>query len=782
MANTAMSGSVQPDDSLLQHLIRAIRAAAIYNSHAEVGPRVVLWPDKDRQWQRLIPVLSAAMPELWVALSGGEPVPLGCRGGTASLLRYSLDRDERPEAQGVVPVIYLPGIERADFRSPETFPPAYRHLYPFCLLGEFFAPKSGRDWTPVGFLSSKETAINLDVAGDNKSKQALLLHLPAVFRHSQADFRGKMVNAHTLSLLFAPDTHKAMLEWIGQGDTIAGQWGEASWQAFLAVAKDEFKIQPQQDGPLVAAGNLVEGGGVWDKVWDRFCESPHLYKAIMPVLDQVQRRTLFDQRIPSRNLAQEVELGKGLEGLGGLHVSQARTTLASLVQEHSVRAESPWADLGLAPLARAVVKLGKMLKAMQAPLPVSDWEQASQGYLAHGWKVDQAARQAIAEAHDAVSYKAVSQALQGVYKPWLAELAKQVQDLRASYPMREVSQAISLLPAAGTVVLFVDGLRADVALELADMLAAEGFPSSSSSHWAPLPTVTATAKPAFQPVAAHLGGGGLSEAFEPMLRNKGKPCGTEEFRALLNQNGLPVLGEDDLGDPNLSAWMETGTIDKQGHSAGGKLAWQVDQELRDLVAKVRQLLLYGWKAVRVVTDHGWLWLPGGLPYAPMHTHLTISKWGRCAVPKPGAKHSLVEDSWFWGNEHGVVLPPGIGVFIKNTEYSHGGLSLQECLKVHLTINNPGKTGGQLRIVEAKWANLRLRVKLDGAKPGLLVDVRAKAADAASSLLVDQQPVAVDDKGNASAFANDDRAGYQGALVVLDGAAVIAQLNLTVGEN
>lgn len=250
----------------------------------------------------------------------------------------------------------------------------------------------------------------------------------------------------------------------------------------------------------------------------------------------------------------------------------------------------------------------------------------------------------------------------------------------------------------------------------------------------------------------------------------------------MKQNGFAFLGKEDLGDPNQAAWQETGDLDSKGHSEGGKLAHFVDQEIRNLVQKIQTLLEYGWREVRVVTDHGWLWLPGGLPHVELPGHLTASKWGRCALAKPGAKHGLPEVGWFWGNEHSVVVPPGIGAFLKNTEYSHGGVSLQECLKVHLVITNPGKAPGQVKIAEFKWAKLRLKVRLDGVKPGLLVDVRSKAADASSSLLIDKQPVAPDEAGNASLFADDEMEGHQGALVVVDNGQVIAKHLVTVGEN
>ncbi|MCX5879783.1 MAG: hypothetical protein NTY44_11820 [Deltaproteobacteria bacterium] len=38
-------------------LVKAIRRAAIHNPDVQVAPMCILWPDKDRQWEAVIPRL-----------------------------------------------------------------------------------------------------------------------------------------------------------------------------------------------------------------------------------------------------------------------------------------------------------------------------------------------------------------------------------------------------------------------------------------------------------------------------------------------------------------------------------------------------------------------------------------------------------------------------------------------------------------------------------------------------------------------------------------------------
>ena len=39
---------------------------------------------------------------------------------------------------------------------------------------------------------------------------------------------------------------------------------------------------------------------------------------------------------------------------------------------------------------------------------------------------------------------------------------------------------------------------------------------------------------------------------------------------------------------------------------------EIDQEIERIAMRVRQLLNAGWEQVDVVTDHGWILLPGGM--------------------------------------------------------------------------------------------------------------------------------------------------------------------------
>jgi hypothetical protein len=56
--------------------------------------------------------------------------------------------------------------------------------------------------------------------------------------------------------------------------------------------------------------------------------------------------------------------------------------------------------------------------------------------------------------------------------------------------------------------------------------------------------------------------------------------------------------------------------------------------------RIQNLLTAGWSSVRVVTDHGWLYCPGGLPKAALPKHLTESRWSRCVAIKGDSEVSV----------------------------------------------------------------------------------------------------------------------------------------------
>ena len=55
---------------VIEHLVKTLRDSAIFNPEVQVTPSCILWPDKDRQWEAVIPRLQSELAELLVLEPG----------------------------------------------------------------------------------------------------------------------------------------------------------------------------------------------------------------------------------------------------------------------------------------------------------------------------------------------------------------------------------------------------------------------------------------------------------------------------------------------------------------------------------------------------------------------------------------------------------------------------------------------------------------------------------------------------------------------------------------
>ena len=180
------------------------------------------------------------------------------------------------------------------------------------------------------------------------------------------------------------------------------------------------------------------------------------------------------------------------------------------------------------------------------------------------------------------------------------------------------------------MIFFADGLRFDVSQRLVEHLLGEGASVTVETRWAALPTVTATSKPAVSPVIASITGLSLGEEFRPVTADGERPLTPDRFRKLLAANGYQYLHGNETGDPSGRGWTEHGGLDKLGHSLQAGLAARIDEQIDLLRERIAMLLDAGWREVRVVTDHGWLWLPGGPAEGRSPPGISQSAAGRAA--------------------------------------------------------------------------------------------------------------------------------------------------------
>lgn len=297
-----------------------------------------------------------------------------------------------------------------------------------------------------------------------------------------------------------------------------------------------------------------------------------------------------------------------------------------------------------------------------------------------------------------------------------------------------------------------------------------------------MPSVTASGKAWCSPVAGFIAGSPDDIDFEPRVAVDGKPLSSHNFRKLLSEHGIDPLEKHETGDPQGRAWTEAGDLDHYGHEHGIRLARDMETQLDQVVERVTELCSAGWKRLRIVTDHGWLLVPGGLPKSELAKHQAETRWGRCAVLKNSAHGTPLTFGWDWCKDVQVAYAPGVASFIAGAEYAHGGISLQECLVPVLQLECVGAvdSSSPVNIQSVTWKGLRCTVVVDGASAGLRVDIRTKAALESSSLAASAKPL---EGGKASlAVADDEQMGAAAVVVVLSADGnVLQKWSTTIGE-
>ena len=746
--------------SVLEALIASLRERGNHNHNEHVAPAAILWPDKEQQWLSLVPTLRQHLPAL-LTLGDYQPDALT---GPAVWIRCMLARtlDEADWDEKEVPVIYLPGISRQELRAVESCPIALQPLAELQYRGEFWTQLNSRDWTVFAFLKSRDRGIGLDVAKDQQTQAALIRALQVVAATPIEQLQGRRLEAGDFDTLLSGDTVRDILDWLDQPTVVSDRWGAERWEAFSSRCQSDYGIDPQKDGELAGTEYLSERkSSYWANVWERFAEAPERYTHIPDLLAKVVPQDLFTalETLPQNNEKREQVLRQDLDKLADLPPHEAISKIQQLEGEHGERRKWVWADLKQAPLAQALAPLNR-LASITASIPnFLSIEEASQYQQETGSQADMAVLDALQCVRQAQDIQAVTTAIRSVYVDWLDKTADHLQQRVAQdgYP----APTESATAPSGTCILFADGLRLDIGQRLTTQLERRGLTVQLETTWAALPTVTATAKPALSPVAALISGQPDAQEYLPSITSNDKPTSAANFRKLLEENDWQVLDKEQGGTPDGNAWTEYGSLDRFGHDQGWKLAWRIDEELDGLIERIQILLETGWKQVRVQTDHGWLLCPGGLPKQELPGYLTQSRWGRCAHLKEETTYYGPTANWHWCDAVRIAMPRGVGVFYAGNEYSHGGLSLQECLIPLLTVT-AGESIVRSVLEEPVWRGMRCRVTVLDPEPGMQVDLRTKPADKDSTLAGGGKKLDAD--GKAALLVEDD--SHEGTAVKL----------------
>ena len=771
--------------TVVQHLCDKVRACGS-NPGGSLAPAAILWTDPHRHFAPAMPLIKQHLPEL---------IELGAFSsedwrGPAIWVRCLVDGalPRRPEAADRVPIVYLPGIARQQLRAGEDCPEELRPLVELLYRGQAWVHQGGHDHTLSAFLKSP-AHLGLDVAEDAATIRALLNAAREVLSASVGSLRGKRLEAEDFHKLVAGDTVRDLLRWIGDPAGVQQGMTAERWRAFAESVRSELRLDLGLDGNLTAAEKLCEGEGPWGPVWSRFVEAPDAYPGLLDVLGRVQptKGDMYARTDPARylsvnNAAEEV-VRSALADLQGVGWKEARATVLLLEQEHGARRSTVWNRVGRTRWANLLEPLARLAEGVGRPIGGASVDDLRREYERSGWKTDLALLDVL-ERVDGPLDDDVRELAQLLAQEWLDNGARQLQKAIQANPIPGVGEGKLIHAEEGCCIVFVDGLRYDLGRVLAAELEGRGCRVDVQARWSALPSVTATGKAAVSPVADEIEGTGLDPSFAPVFRMRGRPADAAGLRAAIDARGGQVVGAEELpmtGAAPFGGWQETGDIDTLGHKLNASMAAHARAEVRRVGDAIQMLFESGWRKVRVVTDHGWLLLPGGLPKYDLPRYLTETRWARCALLQGEAPEGIVLVPWYWNPGHVAATPPGIACFRAGVEYAHGGVSIQECLTPELTIE-PGTDRAPMaaRLTSVVWVKYRCVIEARGAPVGATVDIRVESTNGRSVL---RAPKPLDAEGGVSIPVEDEYEKKQLVVVLLDAAGtVIAQRKTRVGES
>jgi len=780
-----MKNTTQVPPTLLEAVRQSLTIATRYNSSDATAPAAILWTDADGQWQPLVNKLKPLMPELFIL----GPYAPDQKTGPAIWLRCVIERS-LPEVkcpEGIIPVIYMPNVSRQTLRAAEECPDELKPLVELQYRGVVWTQVNGRDWTIEAFLITEDGGLALDVSRDQTTRQAVLGSLSVLATTPLSGLRGKRLEAEDFDKLMIGDTIRDLLLWLSSPAATRSEWDSAKWTAFCSRCKAEYAFDPVKDGEVVGGEKLGMRQDAWLTVWQRYAESPALYPGVPDLLRRAKPSSLIFDREPwpTENDKAETSLRDALSELSTMTPADARKRIISLEGEHGERRSWVWSKLGRTPLANAMGNLAVLAKQTEHSLGGDSPDSMAELYVQSGFLADDSALKALSAVKTADDILAVTSAIRAVYLTWLDDSARRFQETMTGHELPDAMKVKETAASYGhrECILFCDGLRFDLGHRLASLAEGRQLRAQVKHLWAALPTVTGTAKPAVSPVSSELGGSSQTQDFQPEIEKAGVTLTADKFRQLLIDAGYQILGQTETGDPrpdNAKAWTEFGEFDKLGHTLQAKLSAQLEEQMELLLERVVQILDAGWKSVRVITDHGWLLVPGGLPVTSLPKYLTESKWSRCAAIKEGARVTIPVAQWHWNAGFYFAHGPGVSCFGKGNDFAHGGLSLQECLIPEITLRSDRAAGAvSVSLKDVQWVGMRCRVIIEPIVAGLAADLRTKANDPASSLA---NPKFFDADGRAGLLVEDDTlAGTVVNMVVFDPTGrVLAKQPTTVG--
>jgi len=753
--------------SIYDKVVHALKQAGNHNSNVMVKPEVILWPDPENQWCDVMEVLQESIPHLLI-YGRYEPSK---KQGPAIWLKCMIAK-VLPEANwgaDAIPIIYLPGVAKSDLRNVENAVFNFQPLLEYQYTGTLFIQENGREWSILAFVENPINGLGIKLAKDNATKEALKKTLPSIFQDREVLANKTIIDADYLNNQLFPDIIPTILKWMCKGDVFLNTMDSGKREVFTNLCRSQYDFEPDFRNIIAIAEKLGAQKNAWKYVWQMYANAPKRYPEMEDLLRSAKPSDLGSgifalpqESWPQVNEEKEDALRQSLVEAAKLDAHKAIDELRKLEEEHSLRRKWVWFEIGKSPLTDSLQYMVQMATAAAAPFPSTSIDALKTYYETSGYKADQYMRKSLAAVKSAKDKAIVISLIQLLYKPWLEKITNKFQALVKTDP--SIFTAQSATDEKEAFVLFVDAFRFELAEAFMDRISQVNRTISLKAVWSAIPSVTPTAKPHVSPIATAISTHSNINEFRPQLNNS-KDLKTNIFREALTEKHFKYVTHANDIRAEGNYWQEIGDIDTKGHQEQSDIVKRIDELFDQVQEAINVAFEKGIKRIKIVTDHGWLLLPGGLPKTELNTHLAETRWGRCAIIKEGAHTDLLHLPWRWNPDVFIAYAPGISFFKKNEEYAHGGISIHECLVPILTIEQTNTPVSSAIIREVKWVNLKCNVVTENASDLFTIDIRTRYNDEKTSIVVSTRKTVKENKGVL--MVNDDAEAKSATVVLLD---------------
>ena len=571
-------------------------------------------------------------------------------------------------------------------------PPELAPIAELQYRSQWFSHPNGRDWTVRSLLSHAERGLGLQRRRRRRDQRGAAARAGSACSTSPSTGWRSSCSTPTSSATSSTPIRSAACS---AGSTIPQGFrprlDDAQWAAFVQQCKADYGFDPDVDGEITAARKLGEREGSWAQVWKRFAETPERYPGIPERLRQAKPMELFvehSEAWPQDNEVAEDQLRSRLRDFEALTAEGARKEVgrarrrARLAARHGLGRARPGAARLRARAARAARRADRAAagrrrsRVARSPTTPSAAGAPTTPCCARSRRVETHADREAVSARGRGDVPAVArrrcQGAPGGDRPdgerrHLRSRAAGVDGDGHGHRVRRRPAARRRPPRRRSV------------------WRALAWTSASTTSLAALPTVTQTAKPALVPVPT----GALDGRAGPARRERGDGhegvdpgaavADGRQRRAGPRRRRRPATRRARHG-PRPARSTTVATTSASGSSTTST------RRSSGSSARIRELLDAGWQRVDVVTDHGWILLPG------RHGEGRAAGRRRPRSRRAGARGSrtALRSTCRRCRGSGITTSgsrsrPGVTCFEANKEYEHGGVSPQECIVPRLAV-------------------------------------------------------------------------------------------------